>query len=1278
MHSIYKLLTWLILLLGLAGSGMASYWMKVDAEARAYQQFSYDCEEIKLAIEARLKAHEQTLLSGAAMFDASETVTRQEWQSYVKLLRINEHFNGIQGLGFSLWIPAAQLSAHKARIRAEGFPDYKVRPEDKRDAYTSIIFLEPFSDRNLRAFGYDMYSEPVRRTAMERARDENTITLSKRVTLVQETDKDIQAGTLMYAPVYRKNQPIDTVEQRRAALFGWVYSPFRINDLLTNIVLPVQKNNAAKVQLRVYDGDNTQADHLLYASHKSVPDNISDKKILLTSNFNGTIWTLQFEQIAGAGAADYSKAWITLITGFFISILLFLLSYSYLNTRINAILIAARLTEQLQESESRFRLLADSAPVLIWLAGTDKLCYQFNKGWFDFTGHTSAQETGNGWTEGVHTDDLQHCMDTYNTAFDGHLPFKMEYRLRRYDNEYRWLLDTGVPRFADDGVFLGYIGSCVDITELKHAEAELRASENKFRALVEKMPLPLGFAKNTGELLYINDRFTEQFGYTLEDIPNHEHWYLLAYPDKKYRHKVIRIWQTVINQAIDSATDIEPREYNVTCKNGDVRVVVISGIFVEDNLILTFIDITERKQAEIRIEKSLSLLSTTLESSSDAMLVVDLNNIWVLYNQKFIDLWHITDEIIAAKDDNAALLYVLNQLEDAAGFLHKVQELYHTPAASSFDIIHFKQGKIVERYSIPQRVNGEVVGRVWSFRDITERAQAERALQRESEKNLALLRNASDGIHILDFDGNIIEVSDSFCTMLGYRRDEIIGMNVTQWDVNFSVDDCLRVVRQQFANPVRALFETRHRCKDGRIIDVEVSGYPLELDGKPALFNSSRDITDRKQVEQALKESELKFKTVANFAYDWEYWVGTEGQVIYISASCERISGYKAEEFLADRLLLKKIIHPDDEKLWDAHAGKAHFFDEVHETDELDFKIIKKDGSIAYIGHLCRPVFDDKGHSLGRRVSNRDVTERKQAEAALRIAATVFESQEGMMITDANEIILNVNRAFTKITGYSADDVIGKTPHILHSGHQNKEFYKAIWQDIYDTGAWQGEIWNRRKNGEVYPEQLTITAVKSSDNIVTHYVATLFDITERKATEEYIHHLAFYDQLTQLPNRRLLQERLKHGIELNRRTGSQMAVLMIDLDKFKAVNDTLGHAAGDQLLQQVAKRIKARLRKVDLVARLGGDEFVILIENASRCEDVAHIADVIIHTLSQPFTLSKDHEVFIGATIGIAIHPQHGSDVDVLMDNADAALYHAKNQGRGCFACFSEEMTRKI
>lgn len=229
------MLPWLVLLAGLSAVGFAGYWVKLDIERDEYRRFAFYCEEIHLKIMARLDAHKQILLSGAAMFDASTEVTRKEWHIFVRRLRSDEHFSGIQGLGFSLWIPPAQLAAHHAQIRAEGFPDYQLRPEGQRDAYSSIIYLEPFSGRNLRAFGYDMYSEPVRRAAMQQARDTNKASLSGKVMLVQETDTERQAGTLMYVPVYRKNQPADTVEQRRNALLGWVYSPFRMNDLLNNL-----------------------------------------------------------------------------------------------------------------------------------------------------------------------------------------------------------------------------------------------------------------------------------------------------------------------------------------------------------------------------------------------------------------------------------------------------------------------------------------------------------------------------------------------------------------------------------------------------------------------------------------------------------------------------------------------------------------------------------------------------------------------------------------------------------------------------------------------------------------------------------------------------------------------------------------------------------------------------------------------------------------------------------------------------------------------------------
>ena len=317
------------------------------------------------------------------------------------------------------------------------------------------------------------------------------------------------------------------------------------------------------------------------------------------------------------------------------------------------------------------------------------------------------------------------------------------------------------------------------------------------------------------------------------------------------------------------------------------------------------------------------------------------------------------------------------------------------------------------------------------------------------------------------------------------------------------------------------------------------------------------------------------------------------------------------------------------------------------------------------------------GTCHGAVVSHENITERKLAETKLRIAATVFESHEGMFITDAHEVILSVNQAFTLITGYSSAEAIGQTPRLWSSGQQDKALYTALWQSIQNTGSWQGELWNRRKNGELYPEWLTITAVKNENAEVTHYVATFIDITERKVTEETIHQLSFYDALTQLPNRRLLDKRLEHAIDVNYRTGRQIAVLMLGLDKFKVVNDGFGHSVGDELLRQVAERIKVHLREIDTSARLGGDEFVILMEDIDQYEAVVRIANAIIHDLTLPFSVYQHQNVTIGASIGIAIYPEHGNSVETLMDNAAKALYQAKDSGRGCFAYFSEELTQK-
>jgi diguanylate cyclase (GGDEF)-like protein/PAS domain S-box-containing protein len=297
-----------------------------------------------------------------------------------------------------------------------------------------------------------------------------------------------------------------------------------------------------------------------------------------------------------------------------------------------------------------------------------------------------------------------------------------------------------------------------------------------------------------------------------------------------------------------------------------------------------------------------------------------------------------------------------------------------------------------------------------------------------------------------------------------------------------------------------------------------------------------------------------------------------------------------------------------------------------------------------------------------------DITERKRAEEELRIAATTFQSQEAILITNSDATILRVNLAFEEITGYSAEEVIGKNPRILQSGRHDADFYQAMWSSLHDTGKWSGEVWDRRKSGEIYPKFITITAVYDDQQQVSNYVAVFTDISQRKQSEQEIHRLAFYDTLTQLPNRRLLMDRLQQAMASSLRSSEHGALLFLDLDHFKTINDTLGHAMGDQLLVEVTRRLKSTLREGDTVARLGGDEFVVVFEGLSHQQDEAatqaeQAAEKICHELSQPYKLNN-HEHHTTASIGICLFQGHRENVEELLKHADVAMYQAKAAGR--------------
>lgn len=422
----------------------------------------------------------------------------------------------------------------------------------------------------------------------------------------------------------------------------------------------------------------------------------------------------------------------------------------------------------------------------------------------------------------------------------------------------------------------------------------------------------------------------------------------------------------------------------------------------------------------------------------------------------------------------------------------------------------------------------------------------------------------------------------------------------------------------------------------------------------------------------SLKESQVRNQSLIDTALDGVITMGEDGKVVAWNPHAAHIFGYSFEQALGSEVA--ELIVPPAYR--EAHRqGVARFIKNGNPTimnTRIEVSGMRADGSEFPMELSISAIKQGKGYFFNAYV--RDISERKQAENELRIAATAFESHEAMLITDAEQIILKVNQAFTRITGYSAEEAIGNTPAMLKSGNQDKQFYELMWKTLNRDKFWQGEIWNRRKDGELYPEWLSISAVTDAGGQVSNYIAAFADITAIKKSEETIHNLAFYDPLTKLPNRRLLIERLQQALNSSTRHLNHGAILFIDLDNFKALNDIKGHDVGDLLLVEVAKRLQFCARNNDTVACLGGDDFVVVLEDLSIEADQAavqaeSIAEKIRIAISQPFNL-QELEYHNASSIGISLFRNHGISIDDLLKHADTAMYQAKQSGRNTIRFF--------
>lgn len=435
----------------------------------------------------------------------------------------------------------------------------------------------------------------------------------------------------------------------------------------------------------------------------------------------------------------------------------------------------------------------------------------------------------------------------------------------------------------------------------------------------------------------------------------------------------------------------------------------------------------------------------------------------------------------------------------------------------------------------------------------------------------------------------------------------------------------------------------------------------------------------RHREEGALRQTELHLQcitdTMPGAVFQYRLTTDLKQSLTYISGGMEELIGINRDEILQDYSRLWDLIVEDDRsRIWQSIEASARTLKPWDES----YHIVTPQGEKKWLRGNSIPLPPQSDGSIIWNGILVDITEQKKMEKRLRQALIAFENTtEGVMVTDAHCRIVDVNRAFSDITGYSREEALGETPQILRSERHDEAFFQAMWASVKQSGKWRGEVWNRRKSGDVYPQWLSISVAQDAGGRISNYVGVFADISRIKKSEQRLVHLAHHDALTDLPNRLLFNDRLAHALQREQRTGRTVGLLFLDLDRFKNINDSLGHAVGDELLKQVAERLLDSVRAEDTVARLGGDEFTVILEGLQDPREASRVAKKILQRFAQPFDL-RGNDYFVTTSIGISLYPRDGNNVESIVKHADAAMYRAKEYGRNTVCQYTPELTTSV
>ncbi|MBB5018778.1 diguanylate cyclase (GGDEF)-like protein/PAS domain S-box-containing protein [Chitinivorax tropicus] len=970
---------------------------------------------------------------------------------------------------------------------------------------------------------------------------------------------------------------------------------------------------------------------------------------------------------------------------------------------------------QLKASEARLRHMVEQLPAgALYVEGQQ---VWLNRAAEMLIGYPRAQiQTLDDWFRTVYHDQADAMRALFESDRKQGFPCRRQMELTHQDGSKRLIEFAG---FADEK---SEVHLMIDVTEREQAQQALRMSEERYELAVQGSNDGLWDWDIVGQVMHYSERFATMLGYGPEGMGD-EFATLIDHIHVDERDQVVAYMESHLR--LHTPFEVECRMTRCNGKNGWFRLrgeAIWDEAGIPIRMAGSISDVSESKttlEALLRSEARLA----------DAQLVAKLGNWEWLANTN--EMWW--SEVMYHLHDVRPLqfhpsleaflqLMIEDDREPARTQLNRVTEDRHR--ASLEYRIRQTDGRYADIWlTCYPRINsdGRVTGLRGTAQDITERKHSERLLAGE-RKVLELIAS-----------GQALELTlDTLCAALSMQ---LPGGKPCVQELKPDTKELCYLASERLPEPfVRATDGLPATPYSGSCPAAAVLKRPINVEniGDDIIWSQNRDLAlnaqllacwaqpieskqyrvigvlgvyfhdnrlptaaesetiermarlagiaiENHRIETALRQSEERWHFALEGSRDgvWDWHIAANEA--YYSRQYEQILGASQLHPLSHALGdWAQRIHTEDKPR--VHQAIEHCFtqDDGHYTCE--YRVLSlADNQYRWV--LARgkvTTWDESGQPIRMIGTLTDISDNKRAEEELRLNAKVFEGTgEGILITDRFNRIMSVNAAFSKITGYARDEVIGRNPSMLSSGRHGTDFFRAMWAELKAANYWQGEIYNRRKNGEVFPEWLTISVLRKDNGDISNFIATFSDISERKAQAEHIQFLANFDVLTQLPNRQLFKDRVHTAIATAHRMRSRLALLFIDLDRFKNINDSLGHHVGDTLLQLVAERLKQVVREADTVARMGGDEFVVMLTDLRNGEDAAPIAQKVINIITQPYALN-DHDLRLTPSIGISVYPDDGEDFETLVKHADAAMYHAKDSGRNNYQFFTHNMNARV